>query len=202
MQLLIYNCKIIPPPSVQLENITTHSFTTVQHIQSSTDYSWNTSHYFAMSRTSITDVTHTHTHKILNTYLYQTLKTQNNSKRDPIWRWHLAQKWWKFRNISVPQSSRKRLVCDITDNCAIHASCVHEVSERQTQNGSANGWVFATFKCQFKEHFLLDQKLTEKLQSSFFIFLFFYPFLLMGPVMPSSLGIPCKRAECSFKRAE
>ena len=53
---------------------------------------------------------------------------------------------------SLPMKSRERLVHDVMPyNSAIHAGLVHDVTDTDcmTQNGSAHGPVFATFKLFF-----------------------------------------------------
>ena len=49
---------------------------------------------------------------------------------------------------SLPMKSRERLAQDVVDPCATHDGLVHDDTntESQTQNGSAHGLIFATFK--------------------------------------------------------
>ena len=147
MQLSIYNCRIIlcapPTPSVRLGNSTTHSSIHWLFLKYPRQY-------FATSRTNITDMTHTHTKKY-STHIYtKHWKYQVIVKGTPYGTWHENLQIFLF----LRAAGKGWFVT--SDNCAIHAGCVQEVSERQTQNGSANGWVFATIECQFKEYFLLD----------------------------------------------
>ena len=90
---------------------------------------------------------------------------------------------------SLPMKSRKKLVHDATDTCATRAGLVHDVTDTnwKTQNGSARGRIFATFK-QNNNSDILGHKSTAKLPCEFLSLSPPPPFPLIRPVMLLRIG--------------